>query len=336
VRLESITTPEAFTALCPEWNSLLMQNATHEVFLSWQWQYTWWEAYCPGDLWIVTARDEDDTLVGLAPWFVEAGTRTVRTIGCVEVTDYLDVLVAPAHQTAFFESLTEFVVAQRDCYTKIDLCNIPTGAPILDYMPRLLTSRGFSVRVIQQEICPHIPLPGDFEVYLEKLDKKQRHELRRKLRRAESAPDEKVDWYIVGPNDDLETQLETFITLMAASHPAKATFMSDPANAKFFRAVVPRMAENGWLQLAFLTVNGDPAAAYLNFDFAGRVLVYNSGLKPGSYGHLSPGIVLLCRLIEHAIREGRHEFDFLRGTEEYKYRMGAQDRPVMLLEATLS
>ncbi|HVO41778.1 MAG TPA: GNAT family N-acetyltransferase, partial [Aggregatilineales bacterium] len=202
-------------------------------------------------------------------------------------------------------------------------------------LPRAFTSRGFFVSIEQQEVCPHIPLPSDFETYLGMLDKKQRHELRRKLRRAEGAPGEKVEWYIVGPDSDLDAAMETFAALMIASHPNKAKFMDDPQNAAFFRAIVPRIAACGWLQLAFLAVNGDPAAAYLNFDYGNRILVYNSGLRPDRYAHLSPGIVLLAHLIEHAIQLGRRDFDFLRGTEEYKYRMGGQDRPVMRLKANL-
>lgn len=46
--------------------------------------------------------------------------------------------------------------------------------------------------------------------------------------------------------------------------------------------------------------------------------------------------MLLLYLIEHAIQNGRREFDFLRGNEEYKYRMGGQDRPVIEIKARLA
>jgi CelD/BcsL family acetyltransferase involved in cellulose biosynthesis len=120
---------------------------------------------------------------------------------------------------------------------------------------------------------------------------------------------------------------------MAASHPAKAKFLEDPQNMAFFRAIAPITAACGWLQLTFLTVDGVPAAGYLNFDYNNRILVYNSGLLPEGYAHLSPGIVLLTYNIRYAIEHGRKAFDFLRGNEEYKYRMGGVDQPVMALEA---
>jgi CelD/BcsL family acetyltransferase involved in cellulose biosynthesis len=40
---------------------------------------------------------------------------------------------------------------------------------------------------------------------------------------------------------------------------------------------------------------------------------------------LSAGIVLVARMIEDAVGRGYTEFDFLRGDEQYKYRLGAKD-----------
>jgi CelD/BcsL family acetyltransferase involved in cellulose biosynthesis len=53
--------------------------------------------------------------------------------------------------------------------------------------------------------------------------------------------------------------------------------------------------------------------------------VYNSGLDAERFGRLSAGVVLTAHAINMAIDLGRHEFDFLRGNEDYKYRLGAQD-----------
>jgi CelD/BcsL family acetyltransferase involved in cellulose biosynthesis len=94
------------------------------------------------------------------------------------------------------------------------------------------------------------------------------------------------------------------------------------------------MFDAGRLQLAFLEVEGQRAAAYLNFVYDNKVLVYNSGLDPARFSYLSPGVVLMARLIERAISEKRSVFDFLQGNEEYKYRLGGKDTRVYL--ATLS
>jgi CelD/BcsL family acetyltransferase involved in cellulose biosynthesis len=44
---------------------------------------------------------------------------------------------------------------------------------------------------------------------------------------------------------------------------------------------------------------------------------------------LSPGWVLLANTIQWCCENGRYEFDFMRGDEEYKYRFGGVNRFVM-------
>jgi len=334
LHLHLITTIEQFEELQPDWNTLLLHNATNEIFLTWEWQSTWWQVYHPGTLWVITAHDDSGQLVGIAPWFLEQPERVIRTIGCVEVTDYLDIIALPEAHEVFCTELAAFLIEHTADYSRLDLCNIPADSPTLDHLPRSLSARGFAVQVKPEDVCPFIPLPADFEAYLDSLDKKQRHELRRKLRRAESDEGEKVAWYIVGPEHDLAAHAQKFLELMAASSPAKAQFLQDKGNQAFFPAIIERLTVCGWLQLSFLTVNGEAAAAYLNFDFNNRILVYNSGQVTQTYAHLSPGIVLLCYNIQNAIMHHREIFDFLQGNEDYKYRMGAQDRAVLMLEAT--
>ncbi|MCS6870264.1 MAG: GNAT family N-acetyltransferase [Anaerolineae bacterium] len=336
--IDRLTTLEQLAAIQHEWSALLTRNAVNEVFLTWEWQDAWWRVYQPGELFVLTGRDAHGTLHGIAPWFIDTSNpeeRVLRLIGCADVTDYLDIIAPHAQRDAFCAGIAAYLQAHSDAFSRINLCNIHGQSPTLVDLPSALERAGFQVTLRPQEVCPVIQLPDSFERYLESLDKKQRHEARRKLRRAESA-EEKVAWYIVGPNHDIHAALETFLTLMAASHPNKAAFLQNEQNCAFFKLVVPRMAACGWLQLAFLTAGDVPIAAYLNFDYDNRILVYNSGLQPEGYAHLSGGIVLLLYLIQHAIECGRREFDFLRGNEEYKYRLGGQDRPVIEIQARLA
>jgi CelD/BcsL family acetyltransferase involved in cellulose biosynthesis len=60
------------------------------------------------------------------------------------------------------------------------------------------------------------------------------------------------------------------------------------------------------------------------FGYGDRMMLYNSGLDAATFSYLSPGIVLLTYSIQDAIRRGFRYYDFLRGDETYKYRMGAE------------
>ena len=179
-----------------------------------------------------------------------------------------------------------------------------------------------------EDICPIIPLPATWDDHLSSLSKKQRHEIRRKLRRAEGSG--QINWYIVNEEHDLAAEMEAFIELHQKSHVDKDEFM-DAQMRGFFHAAAQVLHEAGWLQLAFMEVNGEKAATMLNFDYRDSIQVYNSGYDPQKYRQLSPGIVLLSYCIQWAIELGRSKFDFLRGDEEYKYRFGAQPTEIYRL-----
>lgn len=326
-----------FDDLRPEWNDLLQRSLSDRVFSTWEWQSIWWKVYQPGALWVITCRDEAGLLIGIAPWFIEVHPvhgRVVRSIGCVEVTDYLDVMVDKTYVEPVLNCLATYLVNHRDAFDVVDLCNLPEDSPGYLRFPDILRSHGFEVTTKQQEVCPVIQLPDSWETYLESLDKKQRHEIRRKLRRAESEPGA-LDWYIVDESHTIEDEIDRFLSLMSASQQEKAGFLEDAQNVQFFKRLIPDVYRNGWLQLSFMRINGVAAATYLNFVYNRHVLVYNSGLRPGEYGHLSPGIVLLAYNIRYAIENGYKVFDFLRGNETYKYRMGGKDTHVYMLRAQL-
>lgn len=333
MKITAFNQASVFDELESEWNDLLRRSAVDILFLTWEWQSTWWDAYEAGDIWVVTCRTDDGRLVGIAPWFIQNtdGERVLRTIGCVDVTDYVDIIADRNCVEAVQVYLARFLADNTDKYDRINLCNIPETSPTYAQFPDKLRQQHFDADTVLQEVCPVIHLPAEWEDYLGKLDKKQRHEIRRKLRKAES--EAKLEWYVVGRDHDFDNEVEKFLSLMAASQPSKAEFLRDQNNLRFFKNILSVTHEKGWLKLSFLKCNDTDVAAYCDFDYNRHILVYNSGLLPESYAQLSPGIVLLAYDIRHAIETGHIIYDFLRGNESYKYRMGAEDTRVYKLVA---
>lgn len=323
----------AFDELKSEWNSLLARAPMNCIFYTWEWQSTWWDAYQPGELLILACR-EDDQLLGIAPLFITESERgrSIQIIGCVDVTDYLDFIIDAARLQDVLTAFADYFADHRASFDLLDFCNIPQHSPTQSILPALLEMRRFDASVTQQEVCPIIELPQNWSGYLASLDKKQRHEVRRKLRRIHGTASP-IDWYIVNGSHHLSQEIDQFMRLMAASDPQKEQFLQNVSNVKFFKNIVPLAQKCGWLQMNFLTVGAERVAAYINFVYENRVLVYNSGLNHQEYGQLSPGIVLLAYNIQYAIEQGYQIYDFLRGAETYKYRMGGQDTAVMNLIA---
>ncbi len=331
------TSANALDGLKPVWNDLVQRSTANTPFSTWEWQTAWWAAYHPGSLWIVTCENDAGKLVGAAPCFIEeadSGKRTLRFIGHVDVTDYMNLIVDTDEQEVVYQQLAAYLCEQHDtAFDAIGLANIPEDSPTYTHFPDVLREQGFEVNFEENDVAPLIHLPQSYDAYLKDiLDSKQRKEAKRKMRRAEGGEYE-VAWYIVGPNHDLAEESERFLKLMASADAEKAEFLQNEQHVDFFNRIVPLANDAGWLQLMFLTIDGTACAAYFNFDYNNRIYVYNSGLDPDNYGALSPGIVLTQYAIQHAIEQGRAVFDFLRGNETYKYLMGGSDTHVYQLNA---
>ncbi|RME80186.1 MAG: GNAT family N-acetyltransferase [Caldilineae bacterium] len=319
-----------FEALRSEWNGLLARSRFNSLFLTWDWQTTWWHTLGSGDLRIVAWRDAEGSLVGLAPLYrqQEEEGYTWHLVGCIEVADYLDLIVAVDWERPVYEDFLAFL-GEEDAqpWDRVSLCNLYQPSQTYTLLPELARARGFAVEVAREDVAPYLELPETFDAYLESLPKKQRHEIRRKRRKLDRES-RHWRWFQIGGGDELDRWVEEFIRLHRMASSDKEAFMSDDM-ARFFHRIAEMAAGNSWLQLAFIEINGTLASTMFNFHFDDRIWVYNSGYDPDAYGALSPGIVLTSYLIEDAIEKGVRIFDFLQGDEIYKYRFGAVDADVM-------
>jgi CelD/BcsL family acetyltransferase involved in cellulose biosynthesis len=335
MHFDIIRTLDDLDQISGEWNELLSCcGASHVPFLRYEYLRTWWQTlgggeWPDGELVVVTGRGENGELLGIAPLFFTRNRfaePALLLLGSIEISDYLDLIVHCDYQADFIEGLLDVLDSDSlPAWQVIDLYNIPDYSPTLVLLREAAERRGWTYQEEQLQPCPYIPLPGDWEVYLASIDKKQRHEIRRKMRRAEES-DQHVRWYIVQDESRLDAEVEDFMDLMAQD-PEKAGFLSQVMRSQM-RLAAHTAFQHGWLQLAFLEVDGQKAAGYLNFDFNNQIWVYNSGLN-FALRELSPGWVLLGYLLKWANENIRQEFDFLRGDEEYKYRFGAVNRFVV-------
>jgi CelD/BcsL family acetyltransferase involved in cellulose biosynthesis len=319
-----------FDSLAGEWNQLLHRSSCDTIFMTHEWQRTWWTQLGTGNPCLVAVRDDGGSLVGIASLYSDCRPqgRTLSFVGCTDVSDYLDVIVAPGYEVPVYVAVLDALDSNGTGWQQMELCNIRANSPTLSVFRELAESRGYHTAVEREDVCPIIRLPGDWEAYLASLDKKQRHEIRRKMRKAETEADTR--WYIVDDGRNLAREMDTFIELHQRSSREKDDFM-DASMRRFFHAIAETLFPRNWLQLAFIEINGEKAASVLNFDYGNNILVYNSGYDPDKYTQLSPGIVLLSYTIQHAIALSRTEFDFLRGDEEYKYRFGATNTEIFRL-----
>lgn len=325
-----------FDTLAPfarAWDDMLSESITDAPFLRFEYLRDWWQTLGGGEwpnaaLTVVTAH-EADALIGVAPLFQAINRDEVPALlllGSIEISDYLDLIVRPADLPRFVHGLLDFLASRGpDNWRALDWYNLPEASPTLPALESESANRGWTFTRETYQPAPYIPLPADFDAYLAGIDKKQRHEIRRKMRRA-AEYEIPVRWYLVEDESTLDSEMDAFFALMTQD-PAKEKFLTEPMRRQLL-ATARTALRGGWLWLAFLEVGGRKAAGAFNFDYGDRLWGYNSGVNH-EFIELSPGWVLLSHTLQWACEHRRSEFDFMRGNEEYKYRFGARDRLVM-------
>ncbi len=322
-----LTQMSDFEALAEAWDDLLARAITAPFFMRYAYQHAWWTHLGEGDLLLLTVRTPEGQLVGLAPLFGrtdEAGQRVLSLVGCVDVSDYLDILIDRRHVDAVQTAILTCLADPQVAWDKLFLCSLPHSSLTHRRLAGLAQQKGWQVAVKEQIVCPVITLADTWEDYLAGIDKKQRHEIRRKMRKLEREVE--TNWYALQSEEGLDEALADFFELHRMSTPDKEDFWSDDL-VRFFTDVTHAAAKEGYLRLFFMEIDGVRQAAMLCFDYHNEFLLYNSGYNP-DLSKLSVGNVLTSYTIQQAIELGRTRYDFLRGDEEYKFRFGADPEPV--------
>jgi CelD/BcsL family acetyltransferase involved in cellulose biosynthesis len=216
-----------------------------------------------------------------------------------------------------------------DC---VDLRRLRYDDPLLDHLQAPLERRaraaGWEVRRDLEDVCPVVPLADDWEAQLASLGKKTRHEVRRKLRRAEGAGNLTLRYL------PLEAEsVERFVMLHQARWGADGLFPATEGGDRsrlFLHRLVELEAADGraaQLHLGEVLAGDRVLHAFVGFDDGRTCHFYNAGMDP-SARDLSPGVVGTAMYLRDRLEAGTRRFDFLRGDEAYKYEWGAVDEPI--------
>jgi CelD/BcsL family acetyltransferase involved in cellulose biosynthesis len=351
----------AFGDINPEaWDALAAATPWATPFSRHCVQKAWWGAYgatAHDQTLVVVDRAAPETLVGIVPLMhrheLEPGDLAARTtirhqpgrpirpvpesatavfFGASYHADYATVLSAPSDLNAVCAAVAaELAATDPSRWDVIDLRRLRAADPATDALAKSLewvaSQAAWCLTREQEDVCPVLTLaPGmDYETYLGTLDKKERHEIRRKVRRAEAAGEVRLE-----PSVDPAKDLDAFVELHQKRWGAEGLFPpteGGAASRRFFAALFEDCAPTGIVDLSFLTVGGRRIAAGVTFDDGEAVYYYNAGVEPEAR-ELSPGVVMVACYIQRAIALGRSRVDFLRGDEPYKYEWGAVDAPI--------
>ena len=309
-----------FESIEKEWEEILPRTKANTIFVTPWWQKVWWSHFGEGsELLILSVRDGDE-LIGVAPLMIKQ--RVLSFLGDTDLFDYHDFLVLDGREGEFYDALCDYMAGLE--WDALELKSLRDGSPALVYLRDLAASRGYTALIEEEDVAPIAVLASTWDEHLGSLRKKDRHELRRKMRRLEKA--DHAEQYTCEAPLSLSEGMKDFFRLLRASSPDKDEFLTSERE-NFFLDIAEELTGRGQFKLYFLEVGDVRVASCICFDYAGAYLLYNSGYDP-EYSSLSVGLLNKAFCIKEAIEAGRDTFDFLRGTERYKYDLGGKNSSV--------
>jgi CelD/BcsL family acetyltransferase involved in cellulose biosynthesis len=347
------------------WDALVARTPSATPFSTWAFQRAWWDAYAanahdetlalvpadapagadpiaivplmhrhevePSDA-LTHTRMRHGSDVALTP--VSATAKAVF-FGASYHADYATILADPADLPAVAEAVAAYLAGpDAGPWDVVDLrrlrCADPSGDHLAAALGALEMANGWTLNVEREDVCPVVTLPEgvDMDGFLATLGKKERHEIRRKVRRAEASGEIELK-----ESTDPLGDLERFIDLHQKRWGDDGLFPPTPGGDQsrvFFRRLFELFRPGGELRMTFLMVGERCVASGIHFETADEILYYNAGVDPDAR-ELSPGVLLVYGYIARALVSGTRRLDFLRGDESYKYQWGAADEPIQRL-----
>ena len=304
-----------FDELRRPWNEIYLRSRGELLFSSPDWAEIWWKHFSEGSTLHAGSVEEDGKVIGIAPLRLQDGI--LRFIGSDNLFDYQDFVIETGREDVFYRTLLQHLSEIK--VTALDLAPLLPGSNVHHLLVPLARESGLDVTCSQGEVTVSLDLPADLPSYLSLLSGKQRHELLRKERRLNEEGD--VSYQVKHRADDADIDL--FLDFFRKSREDKNRFLTPPVEL-FIRDIISSSEARGMLRLGILEINSTPIATTLCFEYQEGMYLYNSGYSP-DYRWLSAGLLSKYYSIRESIQQKLHYYDFLKGSEKYKYHLGGKE-----------
>lgn len=320
------TDDEAFDDLRVEWDELLGASRQQVYFLRWHWTWTWWQTFRPphSRLFIITCRDADDQLIGLAPLYwrqrTTAGIDHIREILFLgtgiftETSEYLDLIARRGYEREVAEAVAEVLKGERH-WDKLWLSEIPAASAVL---PHLQQALGGDLEPTPCQTAHYVDTDTSWEALKQTLGRTTRQNTQRLARRLFENYD--CAFSRAATADEVERGMAALVRLHQARWQMKGepgSFALPGMERLLGEAARGALAEDR-LRLWTLTIDGRVAAVQLAFLDNGTAHCFQVGFDP-AYAKDSVGKVMLMLCIKDCVEDPQvREYDFMGGDQPYK------------------
>lgn len=326
IRASALTDDLDFDVLEAEWDRLLEQSDQQVFFLRWSWNRLWWRFLRPPDsqLFIITCRDEQDTLVGLAPFYLRqrrtAGIPHLRELQFLgtgiyaQTSEYLDVVARRGYERQVADAIVECLERSNE-WDQLCLREIPASSTTLSHLLRAL---GEETRI---EVCNrsyYIDTSVEWGTFVRGLSNSARDNVGRRTRRLFDSHECRLRR--VETADELEPAMESLVRLHQARWQSKGepgTFALPNVEAFLKEAMRASLSDQ---RLGFTTLEVDGQIAAARVDFLDNHIAhwFQGGFDP-AYAKQGLGSVMNGLCIRACIDDELvHEYDMMGGSGEHK------------------
>jgi len=328
IAVESVVDQTRFRALRDEWQNLFMRCPGVTPFNSWDWLFSWWQAYGAGRQLRILLVRIDGTLVGIAPLYVgrertalRTSCRVLRFVGDGSFdSDHLGFLIDPAQERAVMRQVEQWLRLNRE-WDVLAMREITGGSGLGAAMRDLAGNLGLHFR-FDESACAVLDLPASYEEFLSSRQSRFRTKVRSLTRRIDQGD---IVFETQCGADDLRRKLRSLFDLHQRRWTAagQSGVFGSSVKRIFYAHFVPRFARNGWLRLYSLRRGQEYVAHQLCFGVAGTTYLLQEGFDV-SDPKASYGQMLRAAVVRHLIDLGETRYDFLGGFSAHKADWGSK------------
>jgi len=330
-QIELIDNIDDIYRIANEWDAVLTASKADTIFLTSDWLLSWWEGYQPnGKVMTLVAKDKGGPIIGIAPLYRRCKHlcriipyRALLFLGDgTNESEYLDFFSISGRETEVLPSFFGWLSRNEHLW---DICEwniIPEKSPSLPIIRSWAAKHNYVMMSEQYDYC-HIPLPGDWNSYLDLLTKTYRKNVRYYVNRAKKRSH--VEYHCPSTNLEVLSALNNLFQLHQKRWETIGEMgsFSDPGRRQFYQAMSKRFLDRGWLRLYTLRLMGQAAAVQFGFVYNRIFHALQEGFDP-NLNKESPGVILRAKAIEELIQEGISSYDFLGRPTNYKTRWGTE------------
>ena len=319
-RIKVINSLEEWREISVKWNNVLLQSSSRNIFLTWEWLYSWGEYFLneKRKLFVLLVYKHDE-LIGIAPWYIQSrrlwffNLEQITFLGGPETgSDYLDVFTKRGKEKEVALSLYDFLFGDgASRWDYLELRDIPSDSYFLLHFLNKIEEDGKYVEIRQCSFSPFVVIRSNNEnAFLPSVSAHRRKRYKRDLSVLKKMGEVR---HSSSAGGNIEGWINAFFLLYAE----KSGYSSEGIQSVITK-FANRCNDENWIQIDFLKLNGVNIAGFLHLSFQGVLCLYLMAVDKGINPKISIGNILVGLCLEKAVDQGMSAYDFLKGAEDYK------------------